>query len=256
MLPDGKVNADLFRVYALQPPKNPFVQKEEWYKEQLGKVPGYPDMRDDAYFDSMDPAFPDIEKTFGTDKTWDSITMKREANSKITMEGESKDGKYRTSLQLNEAVPGTIELGWTPESGVPLSKLDDAGYVRENMDKLSINGSAGSKDGGGLAIPGGETPPPGGLAIPGSGGDATSAALTGGEGKGDAIVCAGVNVKGEKTTALMYYNGAPYLVMAGSVLPTHYQVMEIKEDGVVLLELRDGSSKWIPLFSAGPAPKP
>jgi hypothetical protein len=255
MLPGGEVNGDLFRVYALQPPKNPFLKNEAWFKDTLESIPGYPEMRDEKYFDSMDPEFPDIEETFGPGRTWDSITMKREAATDYTLEGESEDGKYRTSIKLTEDAPDDVELAWTPASGVPITSLDDPNYVRENMGKLSPGAAAAAAaDGGGLAVPGGDLPA--GLAIPGSGsgGDATSAALTGSEGKGDAIVCTGVNVKGKKTTALMYYNGAPYLVMVGSVLPTHYQVMEIKEDGVVLLELRDGSSKWVPLQVVGPAP--
>ena len=56
-----------------------------------------------------------------------------------------------------------------------------------------------------------------------------------------------MNLKDGKSSALMLYNNMPYLVSDGSVLPTHYQVLAVKADGVVLIELRDGSSKWIPL---------
>jgi hypothetical protein len=251
MLPNGEVNGDLFRVYSLQPPKNPFLQKEEWYQDELDKIPGYPDLRDKGYFETMDPKFPDIAKTFGADKKWESITLTREDASQLSLAGESKDGRIRTSLELKEAVPQDYKLIWKPDSGIPLSALQDPNYVRANADKLATGAGAASASGGGLAVPAtGEMPE--GLAIPGEASDATSTGLTTGQAKGDALACVGVNLKGEKATALMHYNGAPYLVSAGSVLPTHYQVMEIKEDGVVLLELRDGSSKWVPLQFVAP----
>jgi hypothetical protein len=246
ILPNGAVNEDLFRVFALQPPKNPFIQKEEWYKDDLAKIPGYPELRDKGYFETMEPEFPDISKTFGAEKKWDSITLTREHASQLSLAGESKDGQIRTSLELKEAVPEDFKLTWTPDSGIPLSALKDPNYVRANADKLTSGPGAAPASGGGLAVPAtGEVPE--GLGIPGEAPDATSAGLTTGAVKGDALACLGVNLKGEKATALMHYNGVPYLVSAGSVLPTHYQVVEIKEDGVILLELRDGSSKWVPL---------
>ncbi len=255
MLASGEVNADLFRVYALQPPKNPFMQKEEWFKDELEKIPGYPELRDENYFESMSPAFPDIASAFGTDKKWSEIMLKRETASGVKLDGTSKDGKIRTTLELTEAVPPGYDLTWTADSGIPLSALEDPNYVRENADKLATRaGSTAPDAGGGLMVPGADEgtagldiPGTAGLDIPGETQDATTQGLITGEAKGDALACVGVNLKGDKNTALMHLNGVPYLVSAGSVLPTHYQVVEIKEDGVVLLELRDGSSKWVPL---------
>jgi hypothetical protein len=255
MLESGEVNGDLFRVYALQPPKNPFLQKEEWFKDELEKIPGYPELRDDNYFETMSPEFPDIAQAFGPDKKWREIMLKRENNPNVKLGGVSKDGRITTTLELKEAVPPSYDLKWTADSGIPLSALEDPDYVRSNVDKLTtLAGTAKATDGGGLMVPGaGEDAT--GLEIPGESSDATTKNLLTGDAKGDALACVGVNLKGGKTTALMHYNGAPYLVSAGSVLPTHYQVVEIKEDGVVLLELRDGSSKWVPLQFVAPAAK-
>lgn len=257
MLATGEVNSDLFRVYALTPPKNPFMQKEEWFKDELEKIPGYPELRDNDYFETMSPAFPDIAQAFGPDKQWKEIMLKREMASGVKIDGISKDGKITTTLQLDEQVQPGYDLTWTADSGIPLSALEDPEFVRANADKLTGQpGTAKPEDGAGMMVPG-TTEDATGLNIPGASGetsDATTQGLITGEAKGDALACVGVNFKGGKATALIRYNGVPYLVSAGSVLPTHYQVVEIKEDGVVLLELRDGSSQWVPLQYA-PAEK-
>jgi hypothetical protein len=244
VLPGGEVNPDLFRVYALQPPKNPFLMQEAWFKDALEQVPGYPELRDSQYFEHMDPAFPDVATLFGPDKDWTSVTLHRQDQGQYSLIGSSKDGRIQTKVEAQEAVPGNVELTWTEESGLPLSALRNPEYVRQHSDQL-------------IAAPGaqaaaGEAAGAGGLAVPGGAmGEAPGSAIAPG-GKGDVLVCAGVNLKNGRSSALMYFNGAPYLVTLGSVIPTHYQVLEIKDDGVVMLELRDGSSTWVPLTGTPP----
>ena len=244
MLPGGEVNPDLFRVYALQPPKNPFLMQESWFKDSLDQVPGYPELRDSQYFERMDPAFPDVATLFGPGKDWSSVTLERKDESQYSVTGKSEDGRITTKLEAEEAAPTDVKYRWTKESGLPLSALRDPEYVRQHSDELrsaaQAHAAAVEAEGsGGLPVPGGAVgQAPGGATAPG--------------GKGDVLACAGVNLKNGRSSALMYFNGAPYLVTLGSVIPTHYQVLEIKDDGVVMLELRDGSSTWVPLSGTPP----
>lgn len=64
---------------------------------------------------------------------------------------------------------------------------------------------------------------------------------------GDTFSCYGVSVKGNKSSALILYNGSPRIVTKGMVLPTHYEVLEINHDGVVLVDVRTGFSIHVPL---------
>ena len=243
---EQQTNTDLFRVYALQPPKNPFIQQEGWYTDVLARLPGYPELRDSNFFETMSSNLPSLRKYFGPDKSWASVELRKTYQpGTYTISGTSKDKRISTSITLEENSQPDIDLKWTPSTGIPLSATERPGWEREYKDLLSASPSGmTAQPGGGEVVPG-EAP---GLAIPGTGGPAAGQA-----GEGDQLVCAGVNLKNGKSSALMYYNGSPFLVYPGSVLPTHYQVMEIKEDGVVVLELRDGSSKWLPLqpYEAG-----
>ena len=248
--PQGQPDSDLYRVYALQPPRNPFVQQEEWYKESLGKYPGYPWLRDSGYFDSMSPELPDLGRIFGADKSWESVSLTRETSDDASIEGTSKDGRIKTSIELKGETPPAVGYTWTKDSGVPLSALSHPGWEKEYAARLAgSSAEAGGMPSPAAAAAGGEEA----LGIPGIAGETASAMATGGA--GDKLACVGVNLKDDRSSALMVFNGSPYLVTAGSVLPTHYQVMEIKKDGVVVIELRDGSSLWVPLSAPPPAEK-
>jgi len=240
-----EMNPNQFEVFTLSPPKNPFVQQERWYADKLKDLPGYPELRDQGYFDSMDAYLPDLEKYFGSSDKWQEVKLTRQQTvPNYSIEGTSKEGDISTSVQITGAEEPPVDITWTPESGIPLSALRTPGWDKKlpaaaaGMEQPGAGGQAAAPAGGALAVPGA------GQAA--GGGGAAGAA-------GDTISVSGVNLKEGTSSAVMVYNGTPYLVSEGSVLPTHYQVLAIKADGVVLLELRDGSSQWIPLSVAGPA---
>src|SRR5688572_27570927 len=61
---DLHINPDQFRVFALNPPRNPFVQKEEWYNDQLQQIPGYPQLKESDYFEQEEAYLPNVPELF------------------------------------------------------------------------------------------------------------------------------------------------------------------------------------------------
>jgi hypothetical protein len=243
-----EMNPNQFEVFTLSPPKNPFVQQERWYAEQLKTMPGYPDLRDDGYFDSMEPYLPDLEKYFGSSDDWQQVQLTRQqAPPDFQITGTSKKGDITTNVNVTRTAEPPVDITWTPESGIPLSALRTPGWEKQLPAAANLEHPGAAPEAG---APGG-----GALSVPGSGGQAAGGGGTEAQPAGDTISVSGVNLKESTASAVMVYNGTPYLVSIGSVLPTHYQVLAIKADGVVLLELRDGSSQWIPLSVAGPPAK-
>ena len=241
-----EMNPNQFEVFTLSPPKNPFVQQESWYADKLKELPGYPELRDQGYFDSMEPYLPDLEKYFGNSDKWQEVTLSRQQKAPdYSIEGTSKKGDIATSVKVTASADPPVDITWTPESGIPLSDLRTPGWEKKlpaaasSLEKPGTGGAATAPAGEGLSVPGGGQAAGGSAAQP----------------AGDVITVSGVNLKEANGSAVLLYNGTPYLVSVGSVLPTHYQVLAIKEDGVVLLELRDGSSQWISLSLAGPPGK-
>lgn len=236
------INPSQFKVYALSPPRNPFLREESWYSETLNELPGYPELRDNGYFESMDAVIPDVEKYFG-DKDWSSVSLTRQQTPPTyNIQGTSKDGSISTSIELNEPAEPPVSVRWDAESGIPLSALRTPGWQDRYGSAEAGAAEQGAADGSAAAASDG-----GGLGIPRA--DAAAA------GAGDVISLSGVNFRGPAASALIIYNGTPYLVAEGSVLPTHYQVLAIKPDGVVLLEMRSGDSEWVPLGLPAPAAK-
>jgi hypothetical protein len=256
-VPTG-LNPNLFQVFELGVTRNPFVQQEEWYTDELAKaMPGYPELRDSGYFNSMEPYLPDLNSIFG-ERDWSSVSIQRNQKNNYSLSGTSEDGKIDTSISLTENIPTDQALTWTPASGIPLSSLTDPDYVAG----LNLPATGGQVGGGNLK---------GGVAVPdsndlfqGSSGDGALPNMdeymqaNGGSqdqlgpnagllGKGDQLTCRGVNLARGTASALLDFNGAPYLVKVGDILPTHYQVLDVKGDGVMIKELRDGSTQWLPI---------
>jgi hypothetical protein len=227
----AQINPNLFKVYQVQPPKNPFMQEEEWYQEKIEQVPGYPELTEGDYFDSMDVYLPDISFIYDNPDDWRSVSVKRGQDNKYSLTGTSKDGLIQTQIALERDIPTDATYGWEKGSDVPLSALQNPDWVMEQI-RIGQNQALAPEeeegqvfDENGLPLPGGQT---------------TS-------GAGDSFACYGVSVKGANSSALMLYNGAPWIVTKGMVLPTHYQVMEINADGVVLVDLKTGFSIPVPL---------
>lgn len=228
----SRSNPNLFKVYQVKPQKNPFVQDKDWYTDKLDEIPGYPELADSDYFDSMDPYLPDIGFIFDDPNEWGSVSVRRGRENKYTISGTSKDGLINTQINLEKDIPTDQTYAWKKGSKVPLSAMKNPDWVKEQvrkgiMQSLPEENAENQSlfDENGLPIPGMET---------------TGAA-------GDTFTCYGVSAKGTKSSALILYNGAPRIVTEGMVLPTHYQVLQINADGVVLVDVKTGESTFVPL---------
>ncbi len=252
-VPTG-LNPNLFQVFNLQAPRNPFIQREEWYADKLAEaLPGYPELRDSNYFDTMEPYLPDIADLFG-ERDWSEIKIQRNQSNAYSISGSNPDGTIDTNIELKEDIPTSKTLTWTPGSGIPFASLSDPDYVAGlNLPEAGPPSGAGNLTGG-VALPDSsdlfkDTSLPNMDEFLAEGGGSQDQLGPNGSllGVGDQLTCRGVNLSAAKSTALIDFNGMPFLVQKGDVLPTHYEVLEVKQDGVMIKELRDGSTQWLPL---------
>jgi hypothetical protein len=243
---DLHLNPSQFKVYELNPPKNPFVQTEAMYKDELAKLPGYPQLKSGDYFEGDQPYLPNLPLI--NDHEWETITVKKDIKVEpYEINGTSEDGQITTNIRLTPKTPESTQLNWSPETGVPLKALLSPSVNQRYGGILSqpLNIEASKKDQPGFVADA--------LGVPGvDGGRGTGDALVGSEGagNGDSLHAVGVSRHRGELTALIRHNGKTRIVREGSVLPTHYQVLTIKENGVVVIDLRDGSSNWLPLGAA------
>lgn len=253
-----RLNPNQFRVFQIDPPKNPFAQKEAWYSDTLNTLPGYPELRDNGYFENDSTYLPTLPEVTDPGRDWRKVVIERSrsANS-IEINGDSKDGSIHTSVAMNEGKTGSERIEWTPGLGIPLSALTKPGWEQQYPEQAAIMRGlvAAPKETDDTAADGLDNSSDlfvgdnySGLGLPGSG--APDDALRDGSSEGDSIACSGVNRQGRRSSAIMVLNGKSYIVSEGSVLPTHYQVLEIKDDGVVITDLKDGSSRWIEISAA------
>jgi hypothetical protein len=243
---DLHLNPSQFKVYALSPPKNPFVQSEDWYSDQLHKIPGYPQLKNSTYFESADAYLPDIPLI--NQEQWASISVDRSVkDDSFQISGTSEDGSISTSVKLTPKSAPSSQLNWTPATGVPVKELMKPGVKQRYGELLSgqldaVTKNEESNKSGFVADA---------LGVPGDGHAGPSGELLNGDGgPGDSLYAVGVSHHGSEATALIRMNGRTHIVREGSVLPTHYQVLTIKENGVVVIDLRDGKSNWLPLGAA------
>lgn len=246
---DLHLNPNQFKVYSLNPPKNPFVQTEDMYQDELKKIPGYPQLKSTDYLNETDAYLPNLPLI--SEHDWDSIQVSRQVHvDPYQIMGTSEDGTVTTNIRLTPKSPPSSQIVWSPATGVPVKELMQRGVAKRYADELSGEDKIvqASKDEGGFVADA--------LGVPGVGGARSSGeALDGDGGEGDSLFAVGVSHHGKEATALVRHNGKTRIVREGSVLPTHYQVLTIKENGVVVIDLRDGSSKWLPL-GAAPAEDP
>lgn len=233
VLKEQYLNPNLFRAFEIKTPRNPFVQKEEWYADFLEEnLPGYPELKDSEYFENFDVYMPDIELINGEDHQWKIAQVQRSQDNKYTISGTSQDGRIQTRIVLEEDIPTTSALEWGKGSGVPISDLNDPESAKRFMRRVADEGTFGM---GNEDLFNGDTPPAG-LGVPGMM-----------EPQGDNITCSGISLGQGRAAALLSINGFPTLVADGSYIPPRFRVLEIKADGVILEEVQDGSSRWIPL---------
>ncbi|MBN2083445.1 hypothetical protein JW859_14715 [bacterium] len=234
-----EMNANLFRVHEMSPPKNPFVQREEWYQDELSAIPGYPDFRDLGYFESMQATIPVPEGLLDEDEEWRWATMqKRKSDKTYNISGTSEDGMIVTDLKLGGPAGEQTSIEWSAASTVPLTELSVPGWdERYGLDLSPQAVPSAVPDASDLFQPPGD----GGLQVPGLDQVQT------GSGTGEEIRCRGVSGIGANATALISLNGTPRLIKAGDSLPPKYSVDAITADGVILIELRNGETRWLPI---------
>lgn len=242
---DSQLNANQFRVFELNPPKNPFVQREEWYAESLEQVPGYPELKSNDFFERTEAFLPDLP--LFNEHDWESISIQRRSAPEVfEIAGVSEDGTLSTSINMQVKQEEDQVIEWRPESGVPLQALKSPDWYERYGAQLEAaartkTDSADITQAAGLLIPGGD----------GDGdGDPEGEQMREGVNNGHALHVVGISRKGGRSRALVQVNDRAHLVSEGTVVPPHWQVLEIKDDGLVLVDLHDGSSKWIELSAA------
>ena len=227
-------NPNVFKVYELSPPKNPFMQEESWYSDELSEYPGYPQMRDAGFFEDMGAAIPPIEGLLEDDEAVQQITLRKaERDESYQFSGVSESGDISTSLVVDGQPGRMIEVNWTPASGVPLSALREPGWEERIMGQPQSVPSQ---------LPGSDDlfqPPAGGLQIPGSAGVVS--------GVGEMLVCYGISGEGERASALVAFNDTVRIVKAGDTLPPRYKVESVTADGVIIKDLRTDENRWMPV---------
>jgi hypothetical protein len=238
-----EMNPNLFRVYQLSPAKNPFKQEESWYKEELEQVPGYPELRDSHFLESMSPVVPDMSELLGEDESWQEVELTKTKKDKVyQISGQSSDESIDTALTYKGPPGQSVEINWHPGSGVPLSALSDPSTAQNFAMQGGVPAAMPSDEdlfqqpgeGGELKIPG------------------VDELITGGVVSGDQIYCHGISVKDGRAYALVSFNGTTRLVQEGDSLPPRYTVQAITGDGAVLFNLRTEETQWLPVRAPAP----
>lgn len=232
-----EMNPNLFRVYRIAPPKNPFKREEAWYTEKLEEIPGYPELRDTGFLETMSPVVPNMDELLPEDEAWREVTLtKTEQDRQYSISGYSEDETIATELTFMGPEGRSIEVAWHPGMGVPVTALSDPSVAQNFVVEDGHIPAAMPPDSDLFAEPGE------GLQIPG-----IDELLTGGVVPGDQLACHGVSGLEERATALVSFNGTTRLVTVGDSLPPRYQVQAITADGVVLLNLRSEDTYWLPI---------
>ena len=227
-------NPNVFKVFSLNPPKNPFLQEERWYTEELtAGLPGYPEMRDSGFFETLEPGVPGLESLLEEDESWRQISIEKiEADREYSVSGTSEDGQIKTRMTYTGRPGRRVDIEWDHRSGVPVSALADMDWQdalpQTVPEDLGENGDLFNAPDGGLTVPGMD-----GLFSDG--------------GTGQLLLCQGVSGEGSQASALVIYNETPRIVQAGDSLPPRYIVDTITEDGVILLDLKDNETTWLPI---------
>lgn len=239
-----EMNPNLFRVYQLDSPKNPFKQEESWYKEELEQIPGYPELRDSGFLDTMSPVVPDLSELLGDDENWQEIQLiKTQLDKQYSITGSSEDDLINTALTFKGPEGREVNVTWTPGTGVPLSALNDPNWQQKyNLQPGQIPANMPPDEDLFLPPAAGE-----GLKIPG-----IDEVITGGVVPGDQVYCHGINILNGRAYALVSFNGTTRLVQEGDSLPPRYTVEAITGDGAVLFNLRTEQTQWLPIRAPMP----
>jgi hypothetical protein len=218
----SKLNPNMWRVYALSPPRNPFVQEESWYASTFKKMlPGYPELKD--WLNKPGDVLPDIHKLFGDKVDFDKIELSRTfSDQTYTVQGASEDGKMQTSLTAHVKQPENISQDFDAQ-GNKIAKF------------IPGAGAPGAGD-----VPLGRTP-----RLPGGSDD--GGLPPNAQGSGEALGCTGISFHNGHASALMTFNGASYIVNEGGSIPPQYTSAHIVDNGVQLKDSKTGKTKFVEL---------
>jgi hypothetical protein len=218
-----KLNPNMWKVYAITPPKNPFVQQESWYADTFKRLlPGYPELKNSGFFDKPTEVMPDVNRIFGKDLKFKYIDLNRDFKEiNHTLTGLSADGKMSTTLTASEDAPDGVHL-----------TFDQSGNV---IDKNTIQGQKRGGSVGGDDVPLGEfdgqLPLPDGLMTQGA--------------QGTGMAVHGVSINSGRASALVMLNGSSRIVAVGDALTAKFAVSKITGSGIEVKDTETGEKKFI-----------
>lgn len=220
----SKLNPNMWRVYSLTPPKNPFVQQESWYADTFRKLlPGYPEIG--SYFEKPGDVLPNMNRLFGDKINFDKFELARNFKDKnYSLTGTDADGSMTTTLKAHEVKPADVSI-----------------VFDRHGNKVERNANGGEFDLTDQANGTNKLPLPGGGMTGGSDG------MTPGMGEGEALGCTGISIHGGHASALMQYNGSSYIVQEGGGLPPRFSNAHITDKGVQLKDTSTGKTRFIEL---------
>lgn len=224
-----KLNPNMWRVYSINPPANPFVEEESWYAATFRQsLPGYPMLKDSGFFDKPGEVLPDLNALFGNDIDFDYAELTRNFDDQTySLDGTSADGRMRTTLTATEQAPANIEVKYDGDGNIMASEIPGAGGA------VSGDSALPPSNGGFF----GDTPLP-----PLSGGAANAG--------GGGMAVHGVSIHSGRSSALVMFNGTSRIVSVGDDLSAQFAVSKITSGGIEVKNTETGETKFLEIKAA------
>jgi hypothetical protein len=229
----GQLNPNMWRVYALTPPKNPFMQQESWYAATFSRLlPGYPWLRTNGFFDKPSDVLPNINALFGKGVSFKKIELQRHFKDRShVLSGVSEDDRMTTTLTAEEKTPPDVDLVFDGNGNPVRKDVTDGPELVSNLgpDGKPIEGSdiipLGPLGGGGVRLDG-----------------------LGAPGVGESLAVHGISIHSKgRASALLKVNGSTRIVGVGDALAPRYVVTKISKSGVELKDTKSGTKKFVEL---------
>jgi hypothetical protein len=228
-----RLNPNMWKVYTLTPPKNPFVQQESWYADTFRKLlPGYPQLKSNGFFDKPTEVLPDLNALFGAGIDFEYVDINRDFPERnYTLQGTSEDGKMNTVLSAVEKRPENTRLTFDPGGNL----IDKDSIRQATLTNRMADGGAATDTTSVNGINFGGLPP-----LPGLDGVA-------GQQRGNAMSVHGVSIHSGRSSALVMLNGVTRIVKVGDDLTAQYAVSKITGSGIEIRDTKSGETKFIEL---------